>query len=600
MIDLDFRNLLKITTIAAMVMLTNCGKKPASTEGTDKGGNNTPGSGSVAKVNRWMHVDEPVEKALSYCNHLIMTGNYPRALYLLENLGEKYPGVTLSPEVDKNLERLRAIETKDGELSPELGNLKAGNAELLSKLQTAGDDGLVVLRRHLLENKDPELSVAIARYLAKVNDPNGAFSIYTYLKQKRCTADHAKALAPSLKVLLAKHSGTAPYDVTFLEEFLMNVTVEASEQKAAVLRDILSAWDLKKLQSTTWDQYAAQIATDKNYDKIHLMELMNILYTRHAQKNETAFNRYFSRPRYETFTNYLMRASSDPRACIKRIVKALGTTFGLPDQEALDDELALHYKLNEPTNTIYVTDARTKAIRTKLMGKIAARAIVPGLDGNCMQFKGNAILRLSKRSPLKEEKEDRNGDLKKKYRDLNVLMNGNYTFAIWVNPAKKLTASESKKSTVALITRESIPVGLNLIRKGGFCMVHPASGQKCIARTNKAVPVGRWTHLAGVVNRKRGIVEIYMNGQLVGKANFRPGTPVESMFIRPSLFLVGGVNDQRSEEWNRGGKLDTRPAPPRYLNHAFVGKVDEIRLYFRALSKVEIKQVYAIHAGLAN
>ena len=102
--------------------------------------------------------------------------------------------------------------------------------------------------------------------------------------------------------------------------------------------------------------------------------------------------------------------------------------------------------------------------------------------------------------------------------------------------------------------------------------------------------------MAGVVDRKRGTVKIYMNGKLTGTARFKAGTPVESTYIRSSHFLVGGVTDQ--QPWGTPG-ASTAPKP-KYLNHAFVGKVDEVRLYFRALADKEIKQVYDLHAGLAN
>jgi len=81
----------------------------------------------------------------------------------------------------------------------------------------------------------------------------------------------------------------------------------------------------------------------------------------------------------------------------------------------------------------------------------------------------------------------------------------------------------------------------------------------------KPVEVGKWTHLA--VTIERDLVKVYWNGEVCGQAK-RPGRP-----------------------WAEAGPLGLGYA---MFHTAFTGDLDDVRLYKRALSAVEVRALYEL------
>lgn len=110
----------------------------------------------------------------------------------------------------------------------------------------------------------------------------------------------------------------------------------------------------------------------------------------------------------------------------------------------------------------------------------------------------------------------------------------------------------------------------------------------CIADQNNAsttietiVPYYRWTHVAAVLDGDTGTMSIYTNGQLAVQThtNIRPlGELIPS---RSPGVGIGNVNDGSN-------------------NFPFIGDVDEIAIYNRALFVDEIQGIYHAHANAAQ
>jgi hypothetical protein len=93
--------------------------------------------------------------------------------------------------------------------------------------------------------------------------------------------------------------------------------------------------------------------------------------------------------------------------------------------------------------------------------------------------------------------------------------------------------------------------------------------------------MGEWIHVAGVLDDSADTLSLYTNGVLAAQINttvrpFGPLLPNQSPGIG-----IGNVND--------GGN-----------NFPFIGEIDEVGLYDRALSPTEINSIYIEHAGDAN
>lgn len=116
----------------------------------------------------------------------------------------------------------------------------------------------------------------------------------------------------------------------------------------------------------------------------------------------------------------------------------------------------------------------------------------------------------------------------------------------------------------------------NLNLEFGIC-----AGDGTSATVHTPVGLGAWIHVAGVLDDSTGTMSLYTNGVLAAQmvTSARPFGPLlanESPGIG-----IGNVND--------GGN-----------NFPFIGEIDEMALYNRALSEDEIKASYAEHAANAK
>jgi hypothetical protein len=95
------------------------------------------------------------------------------------------------------------------------------------------------------------------------------------------------------------------------------------------------------------------------------------------------------------------------------------------------------------------------------------------------------------------------------------------------------------------------------------------------------IPYGAWTHVAGTLDGDTGMVRIYTNGVLAAEkeTNIRPiGELIQR--LTPGIG-IGNVNDGMN-------------------NFPFVGDIDEVGLYNRALTGKEVYAVYSEHAATAG
>jgi hypothetical protein len=90
--------------------------------------------------------------------------------------------------------------------------------------------------------------------------------------------------------------------------------------------------------------------------------------------------------------------------------------------------------------------------------------------------------------------------------------------------------------------------------------------------TSGTVPLGSWFHLCCV--RNSGTLSIYINGVLISSGAEGSGAPVYSFAPRIGSMFFNGTS------------------PPQYNGHH--GKLDELRIYNRALSAAEISQIQTL------
>jgi hypothetical protein len=83
---------------------------------------------------------------------------------------------------------------------------------------------------------------------------------------------------------------------------------------------------------------------------------------------------------------------------------------------------------------------------------------------------------------------------------------------------------------------------------------------------------GKWSHVAGTFDAKAGRMRLYVNGTLIAQ---------KQTLARPQTYLLAG--------YNGGIGIGNHPMRPvSAFNHPFSGKIDDVRLYGKALTDAEV------------
>ncbi|NUQ61192.1 MAG: right-handed parallel beta-helix repeat-containing protein [Pirellulales bacterium] len=161
-------------------------------------------------------------------------------------------------------------------------------------------------------------------------------------------------------------------------------------------------------------------------------------------------------------------------------------------------------------------------------------------------------------------------------RDDPMLRFGTSDFSIelWICPT--MLAIESKDARRRFMSKDNYPNtwwNLNLTTDGRpFLEMVDANKATCAARPNGTIPENSWTHLVVVVDRANAKTRYYFNGKLDSVQEIPPA-------FRGALDAEGGDLTVGSQ-WQ-----------------PFVGLLDEVKIYKRALTESEVKGSYDQEKG---
>jgi len=212
-----------------------------------------------------------------------------------------------------------------------------------------------------------------------------------------------------------------------------------------------------------------------------------------------------------------------------------------------------HWTFDEPTGDA-AADASGNGNTAKLVN---APRRVPGVRGTALQFDGNEAHVELPSKPV-----------------LDRLQEGSFTLAAWYKPLALPDEKDKRDGEHAILLKQGHHTGLNLEGSGRFKMQQWLAGDRTTIAISKsrAVP-GRFHHLAGVLDRGAGRVEIYVDGRLEESGAWDGKTP---------------SRDYGRTPW----RLGVMAPGWREYRWAAKGVVDDVRLYNRALSAAEIKALH--------
>jgi chitodextrinase len=148
-----------------------------------------------------------------------------------------------------------------------------------------------------------------------------------------------------------------------------------------------------------------------------------------------------------------------------------------------------------------------------------------------------------------------------------------YTFAAWVLADRKPpNASPNDRSYSVLVRNRT---GLYYDYDGRFRAQIRLSDDTEMAVSSGLFAPGRWHHLAMVVDDANKSLRLYVNGQAVGDS---------------SAEYTGLLADHGQAPYYIG---TSEPLTERY-EYRFTGKIDEVRIYDRALSPLEVRRLSAL------
>lgn len=150
---------------------------------------------------------------------------------------------------------------------------------------------------------------------------------------------------------------------------------------------------------------------------------------------------------------------------------------------------------------------------------------------------------------------------------LENVQEGDYSIAAWVWP-EHLPPGTEVTPAYGIVVKQGAHIGLVYDQDGLFKMQHHSSAGYSLAKSAKKSP-GAWYHVTGILSKSNGFVKIYVNGKLEATVNFSRGATAREF---------------GTETWKLG---IAGPDYPRF-REAMNGKIDDARIYRRALSDAEV------------
>ena len=188
----------------------------------------------------------------------------------------------------------------------------------------------------------------------------------------------------------------------------------------------------------------------------------------------------------------------------------------------------------------------------------AAKCWVEGKAGGALEFDGeNGYVEIPNSSALQTVQEQ------------------DYTLAAWFKPSNLPPGTgNAYNAAYAIVAKKGFHEGLLYDKDGKFVFCHWLTGDKGAgATTQNAFPAGQFHHVAGVVDRARGEVQLYVNGKLEARGAFDAGAATRP--YGEESWLIGTANNNTREGYGWPAK----------------GVIADLRIYNRALSEEEVRNL---------
>ena len=332
------------------------------------------------------------------------------------------------------------------------------------------------------------------------------------------------------------------------------------EPAASSPRDIAARQALESARKVGGDVKAKRLAMGKvasdyadtaagaeaKKDLAVLRDLSRELWQRDLQELELKLREPMARRRFEAVIGILeeaIRRDPDP-GWADPLRKRLDEVR--KESVRIDPDLVGHWKFDEGQGTTVKDDTGRAP-----PAPIKDATWVDGRIGKALRFSGNGSHVELPNTP-----------------ELDSLHENNYTVAAWVRPE-----TDPGRDPYAIVMKETRHIGL--VMRPRFGMDHWfADGTNGFAGFLRPEhPAGRFYHVAGVIDRTKGLSRIVVDGKELGTKKFPPGAKAWDMKQAHWRFGTGNLQPDKRWAWQ------------------FNGIIDDVRFYKRALTDDEIQQL---------
>jgi len=159
---------------------------------------------------------------------------------------------------------------------------------------------------------------------------------------------------------------------------------------------------------------------------------------------------------------------------------------------------------------------------------------------------------------------------------LNRLNESSHSFSTWFKPLSTPPGSGSASDAYyGMLVKQGYHIGVYYNNSNKFIATSYLDGNSYTGTTtwSELTPAGAFYHVAGVLNQDEGIIQIFLNGQLIDTQTFTPGAAMQSYGSNPWRL---GIASPSASNWG-------------WAAH---GVLDDARLYNRAIMPGEVLRLY--------
>ena len=428
------------------------------------------------------------------------------------------------------------------------------------ELLRAGELGRIFLRKAIRDVDPVDLAAAAAETLADA----GEKLWLPFFADQLVSVQNETLLKTLVESVIANAEDLSVPAILDLLAFMQRPDSQPYRDKLD--RALIERISAGGFERETLAAFLRRVQEDDNLSYLREAHLLSMVYAYNAWRQDDKFTEILgAEAPLPILRNYAERAS----------------VSGQPKATALAETIS-------PLLAPYDYEALKKGLVASWSFEGIAHGAAKDLSGNGHQIvvKGADSITTGEgfigRAPIFEHDSRHVETANPRHEKISKIQNGSYTFTAWIKPSS-LPDGEQPDPFWGIVMKEGWHLGLSLVQNGRISLMHYYDEKKGTSpSTERTCEPGKWHHTAGTVDQETGTIRVYLDGLLDGAGRFPPNSGAWNRYERQPIRIGAARSEDR--DWAC----------------RFNGMIDEVRVYNRALSKIEIKALYSMRTEKAD